>query len=57
MWIFAITTTVFLLLWIVQKISNLAILFYVEKKYTLPTNQELKECTLIVVKKIFKVES
>lgn len=53
--LFGITSIVLLGLWIVQKISNLAILFFVGKKYTLPTNEEMEECTQIVVKKLLKI--
>ena len=57
-WIFAATTIIFFVLWIVQKIMNAAFLYYIAKKYTLPEKGELEDCIKIIVeesvKKFFK---
>lgn len=57
MWtaIFVITTVICAIGWLKRYISTLAILYYIEKKgYKLPNDEEIKECTQWVVKKLNK---
>lgn len=57
MWtaIFVITIVICAIGWLKRYISTLAILYYIEKKgYKLPNDEEIKECTQWVVKKLNK---
>lgn len=52
---FFITTVICGIGWLGRYISVLAIIYYIEKKgYTHPNDVEIKECTLWVVRKLFK---
>lgn len=42
--------------WLSRYISTAAIIYYIEKKgYIQPNDEEIKECTLWVAKRLFKV--
>lgn len=53
--LFLITTIIFAVMFLVKHISLQAIIYYLhQKEYTLPTDEELKECTSFVVRHLFK---
>lgn len=56
MWtiVFIISTVVCGIGWVVRYISTAAIIYYLEKKgYTKPSDEDIKECTLWVIKHLF----
>lgn len=51
----AVAIIVCLIGWFNRYVNTCALIYYMtEKKYTLPTENELKECTLYVVKHLIK---
>ena len=57
MWtaIFAITTMICAIGWLVKHISCMAIIYYITTKgYKLPNDKEIRECTREAVKHLFK---
>lgn len=52
---FAITTVICAIGWMVWYVSSLSMTYYIEKKgYTQPSEEEMKECTLYVVRHLWK---
>ena len=57
MWtmIFATTTVICAIGWIVWYVSTLAMTYYIKKKgYIQPSEEEMKECILFVVRHLWK---
>lgn len=57
MWtaVFAITTAICAIGWLVKHIAVMVIVYYIKTKgYKLPNDEEVRECTREVVKQLFK---